>query len=52
MNRNQISTQTKDTLLVDEVRVSPVDTQLLRNHRRVLWILALSVALILLIGLV
>ncbi len=52
MRTNQVNTRTRDTVLLDDVRVSPVDEQLLRNHRKVFWILLLIVLLIFAIELV
>lgn len=45
MSSEHVRTRTRDTLIVDEVRETPVDVRLLRNQRIFQW-----VALVILIG--
>lgn len=52
MGTNQVRTQTKDTLLVDEIRVNLVDGQLTQNRKRLLWFLLLAVFLVVIFGVI
>jgi hypothetical protein len=49
---NQVRTRTRDVVLVDDVRESPVDEQLLQSQRKVLSFLLFVLVVILVVKLV
>jgi hypothetical protein len=46
MSRDEVRTRTRDGVLVDQVRQSPVDSNLYRTRRKMLWLLAIAVVLV------
>lgn len=50
MSTRQTITKTATRVLIDEVRSSPVDEYLDRLHRRLIWVLAIAVVVLVMIG--